>query len=128
MPVSGLPVRAEGVVSESQSEHERARLEHSRGKPMSGEGATRYRVRPARCAVRCQGCIQVDGQPCRGDQENITRSGKYWKGGTRRLEQIFLLGRDDSVICACSDSDWAGCSGTRKSTSGRVLCIGGCMT
>lgn len=37
------------------------------------------------------------------------------------------LGRDDGVIRAYSDSDWAGCPRARKSTSEEVLCIGRCM-
>lgn len=40
------------------------------------------------------------------------------------MEQVFPFGNDDGMICAYSDSDWAGCTRARKSTSGGFLCIG----
>ena len=104
---------------------------------MVGEEATRHRAMVARCNFL--GCDRPDIQfaakeasrwmskPCREDQDKVTRIGKYLNGGLRRMEQVFPFGRDDSVICAYSDSDWAGCLRTRKSTSGGILCIGGCM-
>lgn len=61
-------------------------------------------------------------QPCEGDSERITRIGKYLNGGARPMAQAFAFGADDGVVCAYSDSDWAGCVRTRKSRSGGVLC------
>lgn len=63
----------------------------------------------------------------RGDHEKIARAGKCLKGGFRRVVQICPFGREDIVICAYSDADWAGCLHTLKSTTGRVVYTGCCM-
>jgi hypothetical protein len=57
------------------------------------------------------------------DVENLKRLARYLIG---RPRMITLFGRQDKPagIVGWSDSDWAGCMETRKSTSGGLLCIG----
>lgn len=86
---------------------------------MTAERATRYRATVARC--NSLGCDRPDlqfaakeasrwmAQQCEEDQEKVSRIGKYLNRGARRMEQVFPFGRDDGVIMAHLESDWAGC-------------------
>lgn len=111
--------------------------EDVRGEPMVGEVATQYRAMVARCNFL--GCDRPDIQyaakeasrwmsaPCHGDREKIVRIGKDLNGDFRMIVQAFPFGRDDGAVKVYSGLDWAGCLRIRKSTSGGMLCIGGCM-
>ena len=52
----------------------------------------------------------------------LNRLCRYF-GGKPRLVFRAVFQKSDSIEC-CSDTDWAGCPRTRKSTSGGVLLLG----
>lgn len=60
-------------------------------------------------------------KPCRGDEENIARIGKYLTGGCRRVVEVFPFGLDDSAVKAYSDPNWAGCARTRNRTRASIV-------
>lgn len=64
--------------------------------------------------------------PCIGDRAKALRIAKYLNRECRRVVYMSPFGGDDVVIHAHSDSDWAGCLKTPRSTSGGVLLIGQC--
>lgn len=104
---------------------------------MAADEATRYLA----IVVRCNfwGCDRAGVEfaakeapnwmalPCECDSETIARIGNHLNGGARRMAQVFPAGADDGAVRAYSGSGRVGCVRTRKSTSGGVLRIGGCM-
>lgn len=58
--------------------------------------------------------------------DKALRFAKYLNGGYPRIGQRFSFGRNGIAIHACPDSDWAGCSKTRKPTSGGRRMTGQC--
>ena len=61
--------------------------------------------------------------PKTSDLRKLRRLGKYLIGRPRLVMQ-FKWQDMPSTITAFTDSDWAGCAQTAKSTSGGVLCLG----
>ena len=61
--------------------------------------------------------------PTRGDWRKLKRLGRYLKGKPRVVSKYEFQTRQ-KVAWGFSDSDWAGCRKTAKSTSGGVLMIG----
>ena len=57
------------------------------------------------------------------DWKAIIRIGKYLKGKPRMIMK-FGWQKEVMIASTYSDSDWAGCKRTGKSTSGGVLTIG----
>ena len=62
-------------------------------------------------------------KPRRSHLGLVKKIGKYLKGAPR-LVSHFRWQRQPSTITAFTDSDWAGCSRTARSTSGGVVTIG----
>ena len=61
--------------------------------------------------------------PTKGDWRKLKRLGRYLVGKPRVVLQYKSQGRQ-SIAWGFSDSDWAGCKRTAKSTSGGALMIG----
>jgi len=62
-------------------------------------------------------------RPTVGDVVRLKRILRYLKGH-RRAVNVFHWQKPQHVIMGLCDSDWAGCSRTRKSTSGGVVLLG----
>ena len=102
------------------------------GEPISDPSlVTKYRGMAAR--ANFMGIDRMDVQfaakeasrrmanPTAEDFEKIKRISRYLNGGRRRVFQVFPWGSSPTTIYAFSDSDWAGCKRSRKSTSGGVI-------
>ena len=103
---------------------------------LSPEEATKYRALAARLnylavdrvdiqysvkeAARAMSC------PKEGHWTLLRRIGKYLRG-TPRLVMKFPWQSPQSVMTTYTDSDWAGCLKTARSTSGGVITMGGHM-
>ena len=61
--------------------------------------------------------------PKASDMQKLRKLGRYLIG-CPRLVQRFPWQEPTTLISAFTDSDWAGCSRTARSTSGGVMCIG----
>jgi hypothetical protein len=62
-------------------------------------------------------------RPTRGDKRKLKRLARYLVGQPRVVWQFPFQGRQEEIT-GFSDSDWAGCRRTAKSTSGGALMIG----
>ncbi len=72
---------------------------------------------------RCQGIMQKMSNPNRGDLERLKRLARYLKDRPRS-RTIYGYQRKPEEIDVSVGTDYAGCSRTRKSTSGGVLQYG----
>ena len=61
--------------------------------------------------------------PTEGDMKKAKRWGRCLCGKPRVLTK-YLWQEPVSSMTAYSDSDWAGCKSTRRSTSGVIMCLG----
>ena len=122
---------AKGV--KSPGEDAKPQDETLNGEPLLGKEASEYRALAARAnylaqdrsdiAFAAKECCRGMALPTRGDLRRLRRLARYllavprvvWKFGWQRVE---------SVVMAFSDSDWAGCRRTARSTSGGVLMRG----
>ena len=103
---------------------------------MATKEATLYRSLAARCnylrldrtdiqqACRCITAHMA--HPTHGCCALIKRTARYLVGRPRCV-QLFPFSKLPTVLEAQSDSDWAGCKATRKSTSGGMIRWGGCV-
>ena len=64
--------------------------------------------------------------PAKQDWEKMIRLAQYLKGKPRMASVFPEGGASDEITC-CTDTDWAGCRTTRRSTSGGVITWGGCV-
>ena len=62
-------------------------------------------------------------KPVKGDWEKLIRLGRYLKGAPRCV-QCYGWQSEGAALTGCSDSDWAGCRTTGKSTSGGIVQLG----
>ena len=62
-------------------------------------------------------------KPTRGAQKKLKRLGRYLQESPRTM-MVYEWQGDESLISGYTDSDWAGCRVTGKSTSGGALMIG----
>ena len=62
-------------------------------------------------------------RPVRGDWQKLVRSGRYLKGARRCVLEYRLQEKQEALI-GYSDSDWADCKRTGKSTSGGLIMVG----
>lgn len=104
--------------------------------PMNAEAATAYRADTAR--TNYLGIDRPDVQyaskeasrrmsaPRAVDGERLIRIARYLSDPARqRVRQVFAWRAWEPVLEVWTDSDWAGCRETRKSTSGGVVCASG---
>jgi hypothetical protein len=68
-------------------------------------------------------CSRGMANPTRGDVIRLKRVLRYLKGAPRMVA-IFVWQRPESKLWTYSDSDWAGCAKTRRSTSGGIIMRG----
>ena len=59
-------------------------------------------------------------KPTKGDKKRLKRLARYLKGAPRMIIKYHWQPRE-SEVWGYSDSDWAGCKKSAKSTSGGVL-------
>ena len=62
--------------------------------------------------------------PTNGHWKKLKRLGRYLKNNLRTVTQ-FKYQESTNWITIWSDTDWAGCKKTRKSTSGGIVMFGG---
>ena len=100
---------------------------------LGAEEATLYRGVAARCnylaqdrvdiQYSCKECSRRMARPRQGDWAALKRIGRYLKGSPR-LIQAFRWQRMPKSVDIFTDSDWAGCRATCRSTSGGVARLG----
>ena len=101
--------------------------------PMEDAAASRYRASVARCNYLAVDRPDIQyavkelarwmSKPRLCDQGGLDHLGKYLKTNPRAVQWFEWQGPQDKIICF-SDSDWAGCKSTRKSSSGGGIRIG----
>ena len=99
-----------------------------------GAEATRYRAIAARCNYLSLDRADITfatkevtrrmSKPCNEDWAALKRLGRYLKGRPRAV-QWFKWRNEADTVDGFTDSDWAGCRRTRKSTTGGAICVGG---
>ena len=62
-------------------------------------------------------------KPPKGDWDKLIRLGRYLKGAPRCV-QVYEWQEEGAALVGYSDSDWAGCRTTAKSTSGGLIQMG----
>jgi hypothetical protein len=131
--IKGLNLQeAKGV--KSPGEEDKPWQEEENGQTLVGKDNTQYRALAARAnylssdradiqyAVKevCRGMAN----PTRGDLRRLRRLGRYLKSRPRVISRYPFQGRQEALR-GYSDSDWAGCRRTAKSTSGGAVMLGG---
>jgi len=71
-------------------------------------------------------CSRGMANPTRGDVVRLKRVLRYLKGASR-VVNLFVWQSPQSQLVTYSDSEWAGCAKTRKSTTGGVIMLGSHM-
>ena len=119
-------VTTPGVSSQKQDDNDTE-------EPMSNEKATKYR----RCAAilnylsqdRCDISFATKeiarsmARPNQSDEVKLKRALRYLLTHPRGIYHFPFQNEPEEITCFI-DSDWAGCSKTRKSTSGGTTCLG----
>ena len=105
----------------------------SSGPDFSKADATKYRGLAARANYLAQDRLDVQfavkeiarrmSSPKEGDMGLFRRLAKYLIGAPRAI-YAYVWQSDTARLEAYVDSDWAGCKGSRRSTSGGALCRG----
>ena len=98
--------------------------------PMGSKDASKYRAMTARFHYLPQAIFDIQhagkeasrrmSKPCQGDWPLVKRIGRYLLGALRSVQR-FERQSMPSTVDAFTDSDWAGCSTTCRSTSGGVI-------
>lgn len=96
-------------------------------------GATTYRRAAARLnymaldradlAYASKEASRGMAKPTKGDVVRLKRILRYLKGSPKVVNQFHFQGRQSKLV-TYTDSDWAGCVKTRKSTSGGAMMLG----
>ena len=133
MEEMGIEEGSQGVRSPIQKEE---KVEEGDEEELNKEEASRYRRISARAnylaadrpdiqfAVKeiCRGMTR----PTKGHMKKLKRLARYLKEVPRMVVMLNEVDEDKMMVVeAYSDSDWAGCKGTRKSTSGGMIVMGG---
>jgi len=102
--------------------------------PLEGEEHSLYRAVTARINFLSQDraellfaakeCSRMMSSPCKGDLGPLKRIGRYLLGRPRSV-MMYAWQDTPSCITVFTDSNWAGCKTTRKSTSGATFMHGG---
>ena len=98
--------------------------------PMSARDATKYRAITARLNYFAQDRIDLQfsckeasrrmSRPCQDDWQMLKRIARYLRGAPRFV-QMFEWQALPASIDIYTDSDWAGCKSTCRSTSGGIV-------
>ena len=72
-------------------------------------------------------CARNIATPREGHWTALTRIGRYLRGKPRMIMRYEYQG-ECATITTLTDSDWAGCKRTAKSTSGGIVTMGGHTT
>ena len=101
--------------------------------PLNAADAKLFRSVVARCnylaqdrvdiQYACKECSRHMAKPCQGDWAALKRIGRYLKGAPR-LVQHFRWQKMPEAVSVFTDSDWAGCKITCRSTSGGITRFG----
>ena len=103
---------------------------------LTGEELTRYRSVVARANFIAQGRPDIRysvkelcrdmARPTRGSFRKLKKLARYLKGQPRMVQKIRLDGGEieDQEIKVVVDSDWAGCTSTRRSSNGGCILVG----
>ena len=129
----GKPVKTAGVKDPKKDVEEDSHKETDKDQPMSPAEAREHRGIAARlnymtvdradCQYATKELARTMACPTKGDSDKGKRIARYLLGRPRAA-LTFLWQEEVSEIAIYSDSDWAGCVKTRKSTSGGVLMWG----
>jgi len=100
---------------------------------LQGSEATKFRGIAARCTYLAldrpdfvfatKEITRRMSKPCKADWANVKRLGRYLKGRPRAVVW-YPWQEDRHQVEAYTDSDWAGCRRTRRSTTGGTTMIG----
>ena len=130
--VQGLELESANRVI-TPGHHEPRRKEGENEDVLADEEATRYRALSARANYPAAGrpylmysvkeLCRGMAKPTRAHWHKLKRSGRYLVNNSRTLMRFDWQGHEAEVT-GYSDSDWAGCRVTGKSTSGGVVMIG----
>ena len=100
---------------------------------LDSEQATEYRALAARANYLAADRMDIQfatkeicrtmSKPTVGDRRKLKRLAKYLLGATRVVSVMDFQGPSDELD-GFSDSDWAGCKVTRRSTSGGIVMAG----
>ena len=123
---SGKDVATPGIKMDDKKQSE------SGGEELQGAEATKFRAIAARCNYLSMDRPDVTfatkeitrrmSKPCADDWAALKRLGRYLKGRPRAV--IWYRWRDEAQsVDGYTDSDWAGCRRTRKSTTGGAITI-----
>ena len=109
------------------------RDEESMSQKLDKQRALQYRANVARCNYMCQDRSDVQFQvkelcramsdPSEADWLMLKRLARYLVGRSRVVVQFAYQGKHD-IVDAWTDTDYAGCGVSRKSTSGGVIMLG----
>ena len=110
--------------------HEQLKID---GEPLVGYEATRFRAVVSRgndvaadrpdIAFAVKECARQMSGPAVGSWDGVRRLARYLLGKPR-LAWWYAYQEAPRTITSHSDSDWAGCVRTRRSTSGGTVCYG----
>jgi hypothetical protein len=111
----------------------KANREEEEEEELSREEARRYRAVAARLNYLAPDRVDIGysvkeaarsmAKPRVADWDKLKRIGRYLVGRPRLVSK-FAWQRDTRMVTTYSDSDWAGCAESRKSTSGGIVMIG----
>ena len=102
-------------------------------KELEGEQASQFRALTARCnyispevpdiASAVEELSRNMSKPTKGDWLKLKRLGRYLVGRPR-LQQAYPWQSPQNILKVFTDADWAGCKGSRRSTTGGCAMLG----
>ena len=121
------------IEDEEEPEEQDERADQSEDAELDAEEARRYRAITARLNYLAVDRVDVQysvkeaarhmATPRQSSWILLNRIGRYLLGKPR-LVMSFKLQNQTKTVTSFTDSDWAGCAKTAKSTSGGIVCIG----
>ena len=128
MVMSGRATEVSGDVDEGVMA-----INEEDGEPLTGEEATRYRAITARLnylavdrpdiQYAVKEAARSMATPQKAHWSKLTRIGRYLVGKPRLIMR-FPWQRAQQIVTSYTDSDWAGCVKSARSTSGGIVTIG----
>ena len=128
----GLDMKSKGLSSPIVKEED----DQEEGEELSREESKHFRRVTARANYLGQDRMDLQyavkeisremSRPTTKGMKKLKRLARYLVE-VPEVEIVFRADGEEDWMDAYSDSDWAGCKSTRKSTSGGLLCWGGCL-